>query len=208
MHILLADDHGLFRDSMSVWLKQLDDSITIDFADSFESVETGLTGASECSPYALLMLDLGMPGMRGAYSVGLLRQQFAKLPIIVVSADERPLVIRSCLQSGASGYVTKSSSGNTILDAVQRVLTGKTYTPTCALLNENDAQYNFNKKQMELLSLLAEGLSNRDIARRMYLSEGTVKQYVTRMLRLLSVDNRMQAGLKARKLLGITDDTN
>lgn len=200
MHILLADDHGLFRDSMAIWLKQLEREISIDFADSFDSVRSALHGGR----HALLMLDLGMPGMQGAYSVRLLHKEHPETRIVVVSADESPLVIRACLQAGAAGYVTKASEGDTILQAVRQVLAGAEYIPLCARAQENDAQYDFNEKQMALLALLAEGLSNRDIAEKMHLSEGTVKQYVTRLLRQLKVDNRMQAGIKAQKLLGIT----
>ncbi len=200
MHLLLADDHGLFRDGMSVWLKQLDADISIDFANSYESVRDKI---SENSGYDLLMLDLGMPGMQGAFSVRKLHNQLNHTPLIVVSADENPLVIRSCIEAGASGYVTKSSEGNTILQAVKQVLSGAEYIPLCARVLENDEQYDFNDKQMQLLALLAEGLANKDIAEKMHLSEGTIKQYVTKILRTLNVDNRMQAGLKARDLLGI-----
>ena len=200
MHLLLADDHGLFRDSMSVWLKQLDADIDIDFANSYESVRDRL---SESLGYDLLMLDLGMPGMQGVFSVRKLHNQLNKTPLIIVSADENPLVIRSCIEAGASGYVTKSSKGDTILQAVKQVLSGAEYIPLCARIHENDEQYDFNDKQMQLLALLAEGLANKDIAVKMHLSEGTIKQYVTRLLRTLNVDNRMQAGLKARDLLGI-----
>ena len=200
MHLLLADDHGLFRDSMSVWLKQLDAEMTIDFADSYDSVLEKISGNTN---YDLLMLDLGMPGMQGAFSVRRLHNEFDNTPLVVVSADEHPLVIRSCIEAGAAGYVTKASEGDTILQAVRQVLSGAEYIPLCARYNENDEQYDFNDKQIQLLALLAEGLGNKDIAEKMYLSEGTVKQYVTRLLRLLNVDNRMQAGLKARDLLGI-----
>lgn len=200
MRLLLADDHGLFRDSMSVWLKQLDAGISIDFADSYHSVMEKIAGNSD---YDLLMLDLGMPGMQGAFSVRKLCKQLGNTPLVVVSADENPLVIRSCIEAGAAGYVTKASQGDTILQAIRQVLSGAEYIPLCARCHENDEQYDFNDKQIQLLALLAEGLGNKDIAEKMYLSEGTVKQYVTRIFRILNVDNRMQAGLKARDLLGI-----
>ncbi len=199
MRLLLADDHGLFRDSMSVWLRQLERDIHIDFADSYATVMQILQGGK----YHLLMLDLDMPGMQGAYSVRRLRRDFPGTPMVVVSANESPLVIRACLEAGAAGYVTKSSEGDTILQAVRQVLSGAEYVPLCARIDKDDQQYDFTEKQMALLALLAEGRSNRDIAAQMHLSEGTIKQYVTRLLRELNVDNRMQAGLKAKKLLGI-----
>ena len=200
MKLLLADDHGLFRDSMAVWLKQLNDHVDIVFASSFDSVCKALDNHD----FDLLMLDLGMPGMQGALSIRKLLAMTGVTPLIVVSADENSLTIQSCLDAGAAGYVTKSSEGETILKAARSVLEGGSYIPP-SLHAQLREQPGFTDKQMQLLALLAEGRSNRYIADEMHLAEGTVKQYVTRMLRQLDVDNRMQAGLKARKILGITD---
>jgi len=196
LHLLLADDHGLFRDSMAVWLKQLDDNLTIDFSDSLNSVKNKLAQTN----YDLLMMDLGMPGMQGAVSIKQLCSELDATPLLVVSADENPQAIRSCIDAGASGYVTKSSPGDTILLAVKLVLSGGQYLPITTYDSES---IDLSDKQKQILAYLAEGLSNKEIAENMCLSEGTIKQYITKLLRLLNVDNRMQAGLKARDLLGI-----
>ena len=196
MRLLLADDHGLFRDSMAVWLKQLDEKLTIDFADSLHSVEKNLPQNN----YDLVMIDLGMPGMQGAVSIKQICSQLNDTPLLVVSADENPQTIRSCVDAGAAGYVTKSSPGDTILLAAKQVLSGARYlTVNIDKTNKID----LSEKQKQILAYLAEGLSNKDIADKMCLSQGTIKQYVTKLLRLLEVDNRMQAGLKARDMLGI-----
>ncbi|MCF6217735.1 MAG: response regulator transcription factor [Gammaproteobacteria bacterium] len=196
MHLLLADDHGLFRDSMAVWLKQLDENMTIDFADTLDSVRERL----HHTDYDLLMMDLGMPGMQGAVSIQQLCSQLKDTHLMIVSADENSQTIRSCIDAGAAGYVTKSSSGETILLAVKQVLSGVRYLPIDL---DKANTIDLSDKQKQILAHLAEGLSNKGIAKKMYLSEGTIKQYVTVLLRLLRVDNRMQAGLKARELLGI-----
>ena len=196
MRLLLADDHGLFRDSMAVWLKQLDENLIIDFADSLNSVKNNL----QQNNYDLVMMDLGMPGMQGAVSIKQICSQLGNTPVLVVSADENPLAIRSCIDAGASGYVTKSSPGDTILLAARQVLSGARYLP----INIDSADtIDISDKQKQILAHLAEGLSNKEIAEKMCLSEGTIKQYVTTLLRRLGVDNRMQAGLKARGILGI-----
>jgi len=196
LRLLLADDHGLFRDSMAVWLKQLDEKLTIDFADSLDSVEKII----HQNDYDLVMMDLGMPGMQGAVSIKNICSQLNDTPLLVVSADEGPLAIRSCIDAGASGYVTKSSPGDTILLAARQVLSGARYLP----INIDSADtIDLSDKQKQILAHLAEGLSNKEIAEKMCLSEGTIKQYVTTLLRRLNVDNRMQAGLKARDILGI-----
>jgi len=196
LHLLLADDHALFRDSMAVWLKQLDKNLIIDFSDSLDSVNKNL----QQYDYDLLLMDLGMPGMQGAVSIKQICSQPNQTPLLVVSADENPLAISSCIDAGAAGYVTKSSSGDVILLAVNLVLSGGRYLPANV---KNTNTVDLSDKQKQILAYLAKGLSNKDIAEKMYLSEGTIKQYVTKLLRLLNVDNRMQAGLKARELLGI-----
>jgi len=196
LRLLLADDHGLFRDSMAVWLKQLDENLIIDFANSLNSVEKII----QQNDYDLVMMDLGMPGMQGAVSIKHICAQLNDTPLLVVSADENPQAIRSCVDAGASGYVTKSSPGDTILLAVKQVLSGVHYLP---INMDNTEAINLSEKQKQILAYLAEGLGNKDIAEKMCLSEGTIKQYVTKLLSALNVDNRMQAGLKARELLGI-----
>jgi len=146
------------------------------------------------------MMDLGMPGMQGAVSVKQICSQMNTTPLLIVSADENAQTIRSCVDAGAAGYVTKSSSGDTILLAVKQVLSGTSYLPIDI---DKTSTIDLSEKQKQILAYLAEGLSNKDIADKMCLSQGTIKQYVTKLLRLLEVDNRMQAGLKARDLLGI-----
>ena len=105
MKILLADDHGLFRDSMATWLQQYPESMEIQFASDWASLTTQLD-----PKLALIMLDLGMPGMTGPNSIGELLKLLPTVPILVVSANDEPLTINACFESGASGYITKASN--------------------------------------------------------------------------------------------------
>ena len=198
MNILLADDHGLFRDSMSVWLQQYPDKITISLASDWPSLQAQLSPELN-----LIMLDLVMPSMSGASSIMTLRKQLPHVPVLVVSANEDPTTIQACLDAGAAGYITKASEGAEILNAVATVLSGETYL--CSISSPVDTlsvQTAFSNKQFELLAHLANGESNKVIASDMGLSEGTIKQYVSKILTLLEVDNRTQAGYKAREILG------
>ena len=198
MKILLADDHGLFRDSMAIWLKQYNKNIQIEFAADWDSLIAQLTIA-----FDLIMLDLNMPGMLGATSIAKLVKQFPKLPILVVSANEESRTIKACLDCGAAGYITKASDGKEILNAVATVLKGHIYQPPLSSQHQNSLLIEtLTPKQFELLSHLAKGGSNKAIAEQMHLSEGTVKQYVSHLLTHLDVDNRTQAGNKAREILG------
>lgn len=193
MKILLADDHGLFRDSMSFWLKQYDNTFEFDFSSSFGGVLENLGIHS----YSLIMLDLSMPGMQGIVSINQLCEKFRTTPIVVVSADESPETISSCVAAGASAYVTKSSSGEEILKAIQQVLSSIKYIP----VNAENSPPNLSNKKKQILALINDGLSNKTIGERLFLSEGTVKQYISQLFRELKVSNRTQAAVKARKLL-------
>jgi len=194
--VLLADDHGLFRDSMAVWLKQLRDDVIIDFASNYQGVYEHLAN----SRFDLLLLDLGMEDMEGSISIRKLIKQAADLPIVVVSADENPETVMGCINAGASGYVTKSSSGETILNAINQVLNGAKYIPADMSFPELPK---LTERQQDILKCLIDGDSNKTIADKLFLSEGTVKQYISKLLSDLDVDNRVQAANKARKLLGI-----
>lgn len=198
MKILLADDHGLFRDSMATWLQQYSEPLKIKFASDWSSLR-----AQADPSLALIMLDLAMPGMSGAVSISELNKQVPNVPILVVSANEDPNTIKACMECGASGYITKASDGCEILKAVATVLEGGRYQSLITTENNDPlSTYSLNKKQFELLACLAKGLTNKDIATQLNLSEGTVKQYVSQLLTLLDVDNRTQAGNKARIILG------
>lgn len=197
VRILLADDHGLFRDSLSIWLESADPKMEILPASSLADVLDLL----HTEHFDLVLLDLGMPDMRGASSVKSIVNKLDNVPVIVVSADDSPLAVRACLASGAAGYVPKSSNGEEILRSIRRVMNGLSYVPEGILPDGRSGKPEFSEKQLQILALLAEGTSNKKIAERMFLSEGTVKQYVSAILRELDVDNRTQAGIKAREVL-------
>ncbi|MGB1238025.1 MAG: response regulator transcription factor [Pseudomonadales bacterium] len=203
MDILLADDHGLFRDSLSIWLEQLPPQVCVTSVVDFSQAQTALQEKT----FQLIILDLYMPGMQGAQSVKQLCQHYST-PLIIVSAEESSLVVQQCLQAGAKGYVPKSLPGKCILDAVNQVLSGRQYLPADMLLEQGQttdlSQLALSDKQLQILELLTKGKSNREIADTLFLSEGTVKQYVTKLLRLLEVDNRVQASIKGSALFGIS----
>jgi len=195
--ILLADDHGLFRESVKRWLETLDTDYRIETAANRADVNAALTNGMQPK---LMMLDLCMPGMNGVESIRDIHIRWPKIPILVVSANDDPLVIRGCIEAGASGFVSKSGQGEEMLDAIRRILAGKTYIPSGAM---SKTILRFSDKQLKILRLLAEGRSNKEIAQRAYLTEGTVKQYVSDILSKLDVDNRVQAGIRAREILGL-----
>jgi len=198
MHILIADDHGLFRDSMRAWLEQLDKDYLIHPVTCADEVKAELASDKH---YCLVLLDLNMPGMSGVESIRDILACSGDAPIIIVSANENPYTIRACLDAGASGFVPKSSEGDTILAAINLVLAGGSFVP--GGLPASDDAPAFSDKQLKIMRQMAYGGSNRDIAEALHFSEGTIKQYISEILSKLGVDNRTQAALAARDILGI-----
>lgn len=185
---------------MAVWLKQYRQDIDIVFASNWLEVSLQLESQD------LILLDLNMPGMSGAASIIKIRKTCPDTPLLIVSANQDGKIVETCMQAGASGYITKASHGSEIIKAVTAVLSGKSYRPEKSMISlSQPGGYTLTEKQMVLLGHIADGSSNRDIAGQMHLSEGTVKQYVSQLLRVLEVDNRTQAGSKARHILGRGD---
>jgi DNA-binding NarL/FixJ family response regulator len=194
MYILIADDHRLFRSGICALVQDAFPDVQVKHASSLEEVEEHMK--SEIS-FQLMLIDLSMPGMAGARSIRKL-SKLSSAPLMVVSAEESPSTIQACMQAGASGYVPKSASPEIMIQAMNSILVGGQYTPTEA---RHHKALKINFRQEKILCCLAKGYSNRQIAEQLELTEGTVKQYVSGILKLLNVDNRTQAGAKAKELL-------
>lgn len=199
MKLLLADDHGVYRDSMALWLQQLSDDIHIVSVNDFSSTQKAL----EETTFDLAILDLYMPQMQSAVSVAQLCSAYPQLKMVIVTAEEDVQIIERCINAGAQGYVPKSASGKEILTALQQVLAGESYLPE-RMRNAKPSPLALTDNQLQILALICEGKSNKEIAASLFLAEGTIKQYVTKLLKLLEVDNRVQASAKAAKILGMS----
>lgn len=195
--ILLADDHPLFRDGMHYLLRQLDGvTVLLEAGD----IVTALALLREHADLDLILLDLNMPGMEGFSGYEALEREVPEIPIVIVSASESPLDIQHALEAGAAGYIPKSFTTETMVNALQLVLEGRTYRPPLndpelALLNR------LSGRQATVLRLICDGLDNKRIAERLFISENTVKHHVTTIFKILGVNSRTQAVLKARELL-------
>jgi len=197
MKLLICDDHELFRSG----LKQL----ILQHNSQFEVMEAATM--SECLQqcerhnFALILLDLNMPGSNGVVTIPEVCR-CTEAPIVVISADDRPETIQMVFKQGIAGYLAKSADSQTITSVIDKVIAGEQCFPQQALQGtELKGQLSLNPRQIEVLQCLVDGLSNQQIADKINLSEGTVRQYVTIILRYLGVDNRTQAANSGRKLL-------
>ncbi|MGB3749294.1 MAG: response regulator transcription factor [Rhodanobacter sp.] len=211
--ILIADDHPLFRDALQRAVLTAVPRARVHSADSVHA----LLGLIEQFPDAeLLLLDLHMPGARGYSALAHIRGQHPGLPTIVVSGHEEAQVARRALAHGALAYVPKSSSGEEIVAAVRAVLDGDTWLPSRLLgaageLESGEAAAAaqlaaLTPQQFRVMTMIAEGLLNKQIAWELGVSEATVKAHMTAIMRKLGVNNRTQVALIASQL-AIEPDT-
>ena len=206
--IIIVDDHPLFRDALRQALSDKFKELEISEAGSLEGLSAALEGASETD---LVLLDLTMPGVKGFSGLMYLRAQYPEIPVVVVSANEDPGAIRRCIEFGASGFIPKSLPVDTIRDAVQTVLEGSVWTPPDLDLNAsaNDETADLvsrlatlTPQQVRVLTMLSEGLLNKQIAYQLSVSEATVKAHVSAILQKLGVDSRTQAVIAVNKIEG------
>ena len=204
--LVIADDHPLFRGALREAVSGLFDHVEIAEAGSFDDVAHLLEHGGEVD---LILLDLAMPGVRGFSGLMYLRAQYPSVPIIVVSANDDPGVIRRCMDFGASGFIPKTLGIDAMRAAVARVFEGGLWTPADIDLGGGaDAETadlmarlaSLTPQQVRVLMMLSEGLLNKQIAYELGVSEATVKAHVSAILQKLGVESRTKAVIAAAKI--------
>ena len=204
--LVIADDHPLFRGALRLAVAGQLTGADIAEAGSFDEVVALLDRSGEVD---LVLLDLTMPGVRGFSGLIYLRAQYPSVPIIVVSANDDPAVIRRCMDFGASGFIPKTLGTEPMRTAIARVLEGGVWTPPDINLDlGSDAVTadlvhrlaTLTPQQVRVLMMLSEGLLNKQIAYELGVSEATVKAHVSAILQKLGVESRTQAVIAAAKI--------
>ena len=204
--LVIADDHPLFRGALREAVVGLFAGVDIGEAGSFDDVVRLLERGGEVD---LILLDLSMPGVRGLSGLMYLRAQYPSVPIVVVSANDDPAVIRRCLELGTSGFIPKTLGTEEMRIEIKRVLDGGVCAPVDVDLGASaDAETSglmarltsLTPQQVRVLMMLSEGLLNKQIAYELGVSEATVKAHVSAILQKLGVDSRTQAVIAAAKI--------
>lgn len=217
MKILVADDHALIREALRHVLKELDGNVTVLEAGDGDSA---CRQVNEHVDLDLLLLDLNLPGMDGFATLAELRREHAALPIVILSAQEDATTMRAALDRGAMGFIPKSANNAVMLSALRLVLSGGRYVPPELLTaapgsalpdvnlsaSKSPAELGLTGRQLDVLALMAQGKSNKQICRELGLAEATVKIHVTAILRTLKVASRAQA-IVAVNRLGLAFET-
>ena len=210
MKLLLVDDHALFRSGLKLLLREMPGEI-----EFFEagSPSDALTFADK--DIDLILLDLSMPGSQGTSALEFMREALVDVPIVVISGEDDPALIRQAIDLGASGFVPKSSTHPILIGALQLILAGGVYLPMHVLGESSrplpvPAQIEslsvgvpipgLSDRQFEVLLKAVRGYSNKAIARALQLSESTVKAHLSASFRVLGVNNRTEAVYAAAQL--------
>jgi DNA-binding NarL/FixJ family response regulator len=211
--ILIADDHPLFRGALrqAVTLGLGPDVRLVEVA-SIAELETRL---SEKADWDLVLLDLNMPGAYGFSGLVLLRGQYPQIPVVMVSAQEEAAVVVKSREFGASGFIPKSSPLEVIQDAVRKVLDGEVWWPPQAFEKvdvsaeakaASEGLASLTPQQFRVLTMVCEGLLNKQIAYELSVSEATIKAHVTAIFRKLGVRTRTQAALLLQQLESVASN--
>jgi len=210
--IVISDDHPLFRQALRT-------AITPLFSDArIIEVETLADTHAEISNQSvdLLLLDLRMSDSKGLVGLMIIKGSHPEVPVIIVSASEGAETIRSAIQAGASGYISKSASPEQIRESIQLVAQGEVAIPDVARSDVSDSERQeleaienislLTPTQLKVLVKMTEGMLNKQIAYHMEISEATVKSHVTAIFKKLRVRTRTQAVVLAKQLEVVLSD--
>src|SRR5699024_2369058 len=204
--VIIVDDHALMREGLMKIL-EMDDNI-----DVIGEASNGKEGMEKILEYKpdIVLLDINMPKMNGVEVLRRAKDLGLESKIIMLTIHDDREYLQETIRIGANGYVLKDSDVDSLIKAIKDVSKGKTYIqPSIAILlidemNEEDNEVamkieSLTKREYEILIVIAEGLNNREIAERLFISEKTVKNHVSNIFRKLEVNDRIQAAIIAFK---------
>jgi DNA-binding NarL/FixJ family response regulator len=208
MRILIVDDHALVRRGMNYVVKEgFPDADVLEAESSAAALEV-LHGGAVAD---LALVDVRMPDLDGLELLRAIKAEWADMPVIMISTYENAPYVKRALADGAAGYLLKDATPEDLAQAINVALSGSgnVLSPRVIqnLFEDQESavgsnghrrnEYSLTQREHDILALLAEGRSNREIAQRLYLSEKTVKAHLAAIFRKLGVTNRTQAAMMA-----------
>jgi len=184
MSLYVIDDHPLVRQAIGMLLRRLRPASKVVELEKFSELQAAIikNGAPE-----LFVLDLLLPGVKGASAVSDIKSMYNEVPLVVLSAMPAGEAEETCIEAGADLYIEKSTGANEISAAIQGL-----FVADAATDEEAPGDTKLSKRQKQLILMLDRGLSNRDIATELNISEHTVKVHLWRLFRRLGVKSRTQ----------------
>lgn len=201
MKIIIVDDDGLIRDSLKLLLGLEEDIEVIGTAkNGMEAFEL----CKENKPHIVLM-DIRMPVMDGVLGTKLIKENFHDVKVVLLTTFKDDEYIREAVMNGAEGYILKNQSTDSIIETLRTVYNGNTVFEKDVVnvitgmikegKNKSPSDFNLSAREFEVLALIAEGLSNKEIAEKLFLGEGTVRNYITNILEKLELRDRTQLAI-------------
>lgn len=201
LKVLIVDDDGLIRDSLK---------LIFELEEDFEVVGTASNGREalevcrEKKPEIVLM-DIRMPEIDGVLGTKMIKSEFKDIRVVILTTFKDDEYIKEAVKNGAEGYILKNQSSDAIVESLRTVYRGNAVfekqiaDSISSMLKEetrkNPESFNISEREFEVLKLIGEGLSNREIANKLFLSEGTVRNYVTTLLEKLNLRDRTQLAI-------------
>lgn len=206
MRILVADDHSLFRDGLSSLLHAAGHEVIGQVGDGESAVEAAVSLQPD-----LVLMDIRMPDMGGLEALRKIKSEMPHVPVVMLTVSDSDDDLFEAIQSGADGYLRKDLRGDAFvemlesLDRGEMAITRKTATHLIKGMRSESARKNgtaqgLTERELELLYLVAEGLSNRAIARTLSISENTVKYHLKKIYQKLHAQTRTEAVTRAMKM--------
>ncbi|MBN2003598.1 MAG: response regulator transcription factor [Anaerolineae bacterium] len=196
IRVLIVDDHAVVRSGLGAFLMVYEDLQLVGEAAN------GPEALRMCEKYHpdVVLMDLVMPGMDGAATTKAIRERWSDIHVIALTSFKDEGLVQSALQAGAIGYLLKNVSADELADAIRSARAGRpTLAPEAAealiqaSLNQPALGHDLTVREKEILALMVEGLSNPDIANRLYVSRSTVKFHVSNILSKLGAESRTEA---------------
>jgi DNA-binding NarL/FixJ family response regulator len=212
--ILIVDDHELIRSAMKPVLAQLGEAAAAEVLDA-PTFPRALEILAAHPEIDLVVLDFNLPGVSGYAALVDLQERHPDIPVVIMSGEDDPAIVREAFERGALGFIPKSSSTPVIVNALRLVLSGGTYVPAAVMQaraaapvqakalpggTDNAKKLGLTPRQLEVLWLVLAGKSNKLICRELDLAEGTVKIHVAAVLKSLGAANRVEAVIAAARL--------
>jgi NarL family two-component system response regulator LiaR len=195
--VLITDDHAVVRNGLSSFLMAYDD---LELVGEAKNGEQAVLLCDKLHPDVVLM-DLVMPAMDGATAIGLIKQNHPEIQVLALTSYKEHKLVQAALKAGAIGYLLKDISAPDLATAIRSAFVGKpTLAPEAveALINasqepENLIGNDLTDREREVLQLMVEGLNNKQISERLFVSQSTAKSHVSNVLTKLNVNSRTEA---------------
>lgn len=208
IRIILVDDHAIVREGVRTVIEAYPDlSVVGEFGNGADAIAAVAALAPD-----LALVDLKMPGLSAPETINGLRQKAPNIRVLVFTSFGEDALIRATLDAGAIGYLIKDAMQGDLVRAIRSVAEGEPFLAPAAqrqlmelLRKPHPARDTLTSRENDVLRLVAEGMSNKQIARRLNLTEGTIKGYVSQILAKLNLDDRTQIALYAVRH-GLTND--